>query len=80
MTIESIDHDKCVGCGTCVETCPADVIRLNEKLEKSQITYPEDCQSCHLCRLFCPVREETGVDVITISIGHVCERPMISWG
>ena len=76
MTIENIDHDACIGCGTCVETCPADVIRMDKNSDKAQITYPEDCQSCHLCRLFCP----TGDDVITISIGHVCERPMISWG
>ena len=75
MTISNIDNDRCIGCGTCVATCPADVIRLDKKNQKSQITYPEDCQSCHLCRLFCPVSD----DVITVA-PETCLEPMISWG
>ena len=75
MTIEKIDHDSCIGCGTCVATCPADVIRMDKTTEKAKITYPEDCQSCHMCRLFCPV----GTDVISIS-SQTCLEPMVSWG
>jgi len=49
----------CIGCGTCVEVCPTDVFRLEGG--RAVIKYPEDCQICHLCRLYCPV------DAITIS-------------
>ena len=54
MAIQSIDIQKCIGCGTCVATCPMDVFRLNEKTAKSTIVYPEDCQICHLCCVYCP--------------------------
>lgn len=75
MTIANIDKDRCVGCGTCVETCPADVIRMDEEKGIAKITYPDDCQTCHLCRLFCPV----GNDIITVnSETHL--QPMVSWG
>ena len=75
MTISNIDTDKCIGCGTCVATCPADVIRMDKTAKKAKITYPEDCQSCHLCRIFCPVSD----DVITV-VPETCREPMISWG
>ncbi len=29
MAIRSIDKETCIGCGTCVETCPMDVFRLD---------------------------------------------------
>ncbi len=75
MAISNINADECIGCGTCVATCPADVIRIDESTGSAKITYPEDCQSCHLCRLFCPVSDQ----VITIS-QKTCLDPMMSWG
>jgi len=75
MTISNLNTASCIGCGTCVATCPADVIRIDEKTKKAKITYAEDCQSCNLCRLFCTV----GDDVITIS-SETCMEPMVSWG
>ena len=50
MAIESING--CIGCGTCVSTCPTDVFRLNKKTRKAEIAYPEACQICHLCRMY----------------------------
>ena len=75
MAISNIDVDGCIGCGTCVSTCPADVIRMDTGSGIAKITYPEDCQSCHLCRLFC----QGGDKVITISKETPLE-PMVSWG
>jgi len=53
MSVENIDNEKCIGCGTCVATCPMDVFRMDKATEKSKITYQEDCQICHLCRIYC---------------------------
>ena len=73
MPVEHIDTDKCIGCGTCVDTCPMDVLRLDETSGQSKIAYPQDCQICHLCRIYCPE------DAITISPEKYV-RPMVGWG
>ena len=71
MSIQSING--CIGCGTCVITCPTDVLRLDEKTGKAFIKYPADCQMCHLCRMYCPV------DAITIS-PEKSIPVIVSWG
>jgi len=46
MSVERIDSELCTGCGTCINTCPMDVIRLDSfKIEKSE--FPS-------CRSACP--------------------------
>lgn len=62
----------CIGCKTCIETCPTDVIQFDDKKKVAVITYPEDCQICHLCRLYCPV------DAITITPDKSIPV-MVSW-
>ena len=52
--ISSIDFEKCVGCGICIDLCITDVLRLNETTGKAYIAYPEDCQDCYQCELECP--------------------------
>ena len=73
MPVESINTDTCIGCGTCVATCPMDVFRMDDASGQSKIAYQEDCQICHLCRIYCPV------DAITITPVKCC-RPMVGWG
>jgi Pyruvate/2-oxoacid:ferredoxin oxidoreductase delta subunit len=48
----SIDQDKCVGCGTCVEHCHTGVIELNDE-DKAEIT-GEYCIGCGTCAQNCP--------------------------
>ena len=52
--IQSIDRDACVGCGRCVERCPLDTLRLDAD-GKAYIAYPEDCMTCYICELGCPI-------------------------
>ena len=33
--------------GLCVNSCPMDVIRMDEEAEKAIIRYPEDCMMLH---------------------------------
>jgi NAD-dependent dihydropyrimidine dehydrogenase PreA subunit len=54
MAIERIDSEKCIGCGTCVLSCPADVIRLNGETNKAYPKYPLDCVTCCWCLAECP--------------------------
>ncbi len=41
MPVSKIDLDKCIGCGTCVESCPMDVFRLDTVVE-----YREEASPC----------------------------------
>jgi len=70
MPIQQISG--CIGCEACVESCPTDVIRMNKSTGKAEIVYPEDCQICHLCRLYCPVGAITITPEKSIPV-------MVSW-
>ena len=54
MGIRRIDFELCIGCGTCVDICPMDVLRMDELTKKPFIKYLRDCQSCFLCERDCP--------------------------
>lgn len=71
MTIEKITG--CIGCGTCVQTCPTDVIRMDTTADKAFIKYPEDCQMCHLCKTYCPANAITITSDKSIPV-------TVSWG
>ena len=54
MGIKRIDEELCNGCGICVDSCPMDVIRLNEVTEKAIIAFGGDCDTCFTCEMDCP--------------------------
>jgi len=54
MSIERIDPELCNGCGTCVDSCMVDVIRMDEEGKKAIVRYPEDCTGCTFCEQDCP--------------------------
>lgn len=47
-----IDHDKCVGCGTCVKDCPLHVIELKDG---KAVMNAEKCMECGHCEAICPM-------------------------
>jgi NAD-dependent dihydropyrimidine dehydrogenase PreA subunit len=62
MSIKSINLDLCDGCGDCIDSCPADVLRIIDNNDgsrldtwKVQIAYPQECHSCGLCEMDCHV-------------------------
>ena len=44
----------CTGCGVCVETCPTDVLRLDQASRRAFMAYALDCQACFVCQFDCP--------------------------
>ena len=74
MAIERIDPVLCNGCGNCVNSCPADVIRLDRKSKKAVIKYPLDCVVCCWCFVECPE------DAVYISPVVKTSPLFTSWG
>ncbi len=52
MVEVKVDHDKCDGCGSCVDVCPVDVFELKE--EKSYVVNNDECLACRACEVQCP--------------------------
>jgi Fe-S-cluster-containing hydrogenase component 2 len=54
-----IDAEKCVGCGGCVDLCPAIAISMINDV----VTIDEDlCTECSICVKVCPMRSPHAVD------------------
>jgi NAD-dependent dihydropyrimidine dehydrogenase PreA subunit len=48
----TLDLDLCSSCGRCVEICPTDVFRMNDRHPVA--AYESDCTVCFLCQDDCP--------------------------
>lgn len=46
-----IDKEKCDGCETCVESCPAEAIKI---VDEKAVVDPEECVDCEACVDECP--------------------------
>ncbi len=51
MFTPTIDADKCIGCGECVDVCPADVYEIQD--EKCVPVNAEECLGCESCIEVC---------------------------
>ncbi|MDH5782228.1 MAG: 4Fe-4S binding protein [Candidatus Bathyarchaeota archaeon] len=52
MVKVKVDHEKCDGCGTCVDICPVGVFEIKE--EKCHVVNPDECLVCRACEVQCP--------------------------
>ncbi|MNW51685.1 Photosystem I iron-sulfur center [compost metagenome] len=52
--IELISATKCISCNQCVSVCPTNVF---DKVTGGipRIARQDDCQTCFMCELYCPV-------------------------
>jgi len=48
--IAKVDNEKCTGCGVCVEICPVNAI----KIENKKAVISEECIGCGACINQCP--------------------------
>lgn len=48
-----LDRQKCVGCGKCAESCPAHIIKIENRKAKFQ---KKNCISCFCCQEMCPMK------------------------
>ena len=50
-----IDESKCIGCGTCVEVCPVNLLQLIKVDNKKKTSAPDQsfCLKCHMCEMHC---------------------------
>jgi adenylylsulfate reductase subunit B len=71
MQNEWINPELCNSCGTCVNICPRDVIRIDETTRKAKVKYPEDCTNCQFCQAYCPQK--------AINIKPPPKPPLTSW-
>ncbi len=74
--LESIDVEKCIGCGRCYKVCGRNVLELIEKPFEGNdefgddmgnkvmsIAHPEDCIGCESCVRICIKKCHVGVEI-----------------
>ncbi|WP_438445698.1 4Fe-4S dicluster domain-containing protein [Gorillibacterium sp. sgz5001074] len=52
--IEIVSEERCVSCNSCVEVCPTNVFEAGAD-GIPVIARKDDCQTCFMCELYCPV-------------------------
>ena len=56
-----IDYRRCIGCGTCYDLCPLDILDWDEKMNMPVVAYEEECWHCGICWMECPKR---AIDIV----------------
>lgn len=56
MSTIQIEAERCKKCGTCVQICPADLFKQEEKGTVPKIMDTADCLDCGHCVAICPTQ------------------------
>jgi|UniRef100_A0A7V4JQW0 NAD-dependent dihydropyrimidine dehydrogenase PreA subunit len=54
----TINYDTCEACGSCIDSCPAQVYDKGED-GKPIVARPDECMVCHTCMEVCPTGSVT---------------------
>lgn len=65
----SLDEEKCIGCGICLEVCPHHVFKMDSG--KIQLKNPDQCMECGACARNCPA------EAISVRAGVGCAAAII---
>ncbi len=65
----SLDEEKCVGCGRCVEVCPHEVFVVEDG--KARIVDQDGCMECGACAKNCPA------EAVSVEAGVGCAAAVI---
>ena len=60
MSKPIIDVDECIGCGVCVDTCPSDVLDIDDN--HAAVVDEDSCVACGACMDACPVGAITEIE------------------
>ncbi len=70
VTTLHLTPEKCVGCGSCIEVCPHEVLLLNNG--KVRILQKDACMECGACARNCPTA------ALTVQAGVGCAMAVIN--
>lgn len=76
--IEFVSQSRCITCNKCVQVCPMNVFSA-VKNAPPVIARQEDCQTCFICELYCPV-DALYVAPDTDSVLQVSEQRVVADG
>ena len=69
VTTLTLDTDKCIGCGRCLEVCPHGVFEIADN--KALIVDRDACMECGACALNCPA------NALEVNAGVGCAAAII---
>ena len=53
MSYMNVNHNKCIGCGQCVEDCPFGALRLESSSGSNKAVIGPGCRLCSTCEMIC---------------------------